>query len=268
MAYLQVGDGRQLYYEHHAGPRLAVMLIHGWGMSCRVWDTTLVALQQAGHAVVAFDQRGCGLSDKDFPATSVGGSAQDVVALVRHLGLSRVALNGWSLGGAIAVAAADLLGKACAGIVLTAAATPRYTQSPDFPHGGPPGAAAGTVGLLREDRANFLMALTKGVCAIPQSPAVEQWLWSIFMQAAPVADTALAELDTLDQRAVLAALDVPVLSIIGAKDAIVAPDIGRAAGKVAKRGQVEEFESSGHAPFLEEGPRYRKVLLEFVGGLG
>jgi len=268
MAYLQVENGRSIYYEHHAGARLPIVLIHGWGMSCRVWDTTLVALQHAGHEVITFDQRGCGLSDKDFPDTSVESSAQDVAALVRHLGGKRVALNGWSLGGAIAVAAAGLLGKSCAGVVLTAAATPRYTQAPDFPHGGPPGAAAGTVAMLREDRANFLMALTKGVAAVPQSAAVEQWLWSIFMQTAPIADTALAQLDTLDQRAALAALDVPVLSIVGARDAIVAPDIGRAAAAIAKRGKVAEFEQSGHAPFLEEGPRYREVLLEFVSRLG
>jgi pimeloyl-[acyl-carrier protein] methyl ester esterase len=264
MARLQVEDGRSNYYEHHAGVKLPIVLIHGWGMSCRVWDTTLPSLKAAGHEVIAFDQRGCGQSDKDFAETSVTSSADDVAALVRHLRRDRVVLNGWSLGGAIGTAAAGLLGRSCAGLVLTAAATPRYTQADGFEHGIPPGSVAQMIGALRADRANFLMGLTKGVCAEPQSAAVEQWLWSIFMQTAPCADDALGDLDHLDQRAALAALDIPVLSVVGARDAILPPDICRAAARTARRGRAEEFAQSGHAPFLEEGPRYREVLLDFL----
>jgi len=268
MGWLATEGDRRVYFEHHAGPGLPVLLLHGWGMSCRVWDTTLVALRRAGHAVLAFDQRGCGTSDKDFAQVSIAASARDAVALMEHLGIRRAALNGWSLGGAIAVEAASLLGDRCAGLVLTAAASPRYTQAPDFPLGNPPGSTAQTVAALREDRANFLSNLTKAVCAIPQSAAVEQWMWSIFMQSAPTADDALADLDALEQRATLAALDVPVLSIVGGKDVVVAPDICREAARIARRGQLADFPDSGHAPFVEEGPRYRQVLLDFLATLG
>jgi pimeloyl-[acyl-carrier protein] methyl ester esterase len=268
MAFLSAEDGRRLYFEHYAGSNVAVMLIHGWGMSCRVWDTTLVALQQAGHAVVSFDQRGCGASDKDFGEVSIAAAARDAVALLAHLGIERVVLNGWSLGGAIAVETASRLGSGCAGVVLTAGASPRYTQAPDFALGNPPGSAAQTVTRLREDRANFLCDLTKAVWATPQTAAMESWIWSIFMQSAPSADDALAGLDTLDQRAALAALDAPVLSVVGAKDAVVPPDICRLAGTIARHGTVVECAESGHVPFLEEGPRYRQVLLDFLDSIG
>jgi non-heme chloroperoxidase len=264
MAYLNTEDARRIYFEYYPGSKVPVMLIHGWGMSCRVWDTTLVALQAAGHAVVSYDQRGCGASDKDFNEVSITSSARDAVALLAHLGIERAVLNGWSLGGAIAVEAASTLGSGCAGVVLTAGASPRYTQAPDFAIGNPPGSTAQTVAALREDRANFLYNLTKAVCAIPQTPAMENWMWSIFMQSAPSADVALADLDTLDQRAALAALDAPVLSIVGGKDVVVPPDICRLAGTVARHGTTAEFADSGHAPFIEEGPRYRQVLLDFL----
>jgi pimeloyl-[acyl-carrier protein] methyl ester esterase len=208
------------------------------------------------------------MSDKDFATTSVASSAQDAAQLARQLGKQRIVVNGWSLGGAIAVATAGLLGNGCAGVVLTAAATPRYTQAEGFPYGAPAGAAAQSVAALRADRANFLMALTKGVSAEPQSAAVAQGLWSIFMQPTPAPDDALAELDRLDQRAALAALDVPVLSIVGARDAIVPADVCRQAAMMAKHGRAVEFAQSGHAPFLEEGPRYREVLLDVLGSLG
>lgn len=261
------GGGRNLYFEHYPGPGLPVILVHGWGMHCRVWDTTLVALRQAGHEVLSFDQRCCGRSDKDFDETTIEASASDVAALARHAGLRRAVVNGWSLGGAIAVSAANLMGGTCAGVVLTAGASPRYTQAPDFPHGGPPGSTAQTVALLREDRANFLWNLTKAVCAVPQSPAVDQWLWGMFMQASPGADTALAGLDTLDQRTIVRGLQVPLLSVVGGKDAIVPPGIGRLAAEIAPRGRLAEFEACGHAPFLEDGPRYRKTLLDFLGSI-
>lgn len=267
MPFLKIDD-RQIHFEHHAGTKLPVLLIHGWGMSTRVWDTTLPALLDAGHAVIAFDQRCCGNSDKDFATVSIESAASDAVALLRHLGVGRAAVNGWSLGGAVAVATAAKLGSGCAGVVLTAAATPRYVQAPDFPHGPPPGTTAQTVGMLRADRATFLDALSKGCCAKSPSPAVDAWLWSIFMQASPKADAALLELDTVDQRAALGALDVPVLSIVGGKDAIVVPDVGRSVAKYAKHATVVEFPECGHSPFLEDGPRYREVLLDFLRRLG
>jgi pimeloyl-[acyl-carrier protein] methyl ester esterase len=268
MAWLATEHGRRVYFEHYPGDRIPVVLVHGWGMSCRVWDTTLSALRGAGHAVVSFDQRGCGASDKDFAETSIDAAARDAVAILDHLGVGRAVLNGWSLGGAVAVAAAERLGARCAGVVLTTAASPRYTQAADFPHGNPPGSTAQTIAQLRDDRANVLFGLSKAVCAKPQTPAVEHWLWSIFMQAAPSADEALAELDHLDQRAVLAGLEVPVLSIVGAKDVVVSPDVCRAAARIARHGQVLEFAESGHAPHLEEGPRYRAALLDFLSALG
>ena len=89
MARIAVERERSIYYEQYEGRGLPVILIHGWGMSCRVWDTTLVSLREAGHAVLTFDQRDCGQSDKDFEENSIEVSAGDVVKLAKHLGLSR-----------------------------------------------------------------------------------------------------------------------------------------------------------------------------------
>jgi non-heme chloroperoxidase len=264
MAYLAVEADRKIYYEHHAGAKTPVVLIHGWGMSCRVWDTTLSALTARGHAVISFDQRGCGASDKDFREVSVDSSGTDVVTLVNHLGLKRVILNGWSLGGAVAVSAAAQLGRTCAGVVLTAGASPRYVKAADFQHGGEPGSVNATIAAARGDRANFFAGLAKVVCAVPQSADVERWMWSIFMQTSPPADDALLSLESMDQRAILAALEVPVLSIVGGKDVFVAPEIGRFAASHAKRGELVEFAECGHAPFLEVPEKYREALLAFL----
>jgi pimeloyl-[acyl-carrier protein] methyl ester esterase len=268
MPYLTRTGDRKIYFEYHLGERTPVMLIHGWGMSTRVWDVTAAALIDAGHAVIVFDQRGCGLSDKDFAENSIVESAHDAVALLKHLRVEAAVLNGWSLGAAVAVAAAHQIGPACLGLILTGGATPRYVQCDDFPLGGAPGSTAQTVKLLRQERVDFLAGLTKAIYAVPQSAAVEDWLWFMFMQASHTADRALVDLDTLDQREMLANLDVPVLSVVGGKDGIVPPEIGRIAARMAKRGELVEFPGCGHAPFLEDWPAYKAALFQFLHSIG
>lgn len=268
MPTLNVENDRALHYELHAGAGRPVVLIHGWGASTRVWDTVTAALTDAGHAVLAFDQRGCGQSDKDFAANDVAVGIDDALKLIEHTGLEGPVLNGWSLGGAVAVGAAHALGGRCAGVVLTGGATPRYVQAGDFPHGGTADDVAATVAALRADRPGFLYQLAAAVCAKEPAEGVNDWLRTLFWQTSPVADAALASLGALDQRAELSALPMPVLSMIGSEDGFVDPAIGRIAAEMAPQGRLSEYVGVGHAPFLEAPERYRAELLEFIAGLG
>lgn len=268
MPRFAVEADRALHYEFYPGDKRPVVLVHGWGASTRVWDTVTAALTDAGHAVLCYDQRACGQSDKDFHANDVSVGIKDAVSLIDHLGLQGVVLNGWSLGGAVAVGAAHLLQDRCAGVVLTGGATPRYVQADDFPHGGDAAGVADTVAALRAERPAFLWQLAAAVCASEPAEGVNDWLRTIFWQTSPVADAALASLARLDQRKELAALQVPVLSMIGSEDGFVDPAIGRIAAEMAPDGRCSEYEGVGHAPFLEAPQRYRAELLEFVAGLG
>ena len=264
MGYLEREGGRRIYYEDHAGPGLPVLLIHGWAMSGRVWDATTAALRTEGHRVVTFDQRGCGLSDKDFDDSRIAASGGDVVALCDSLNLTSVVLNGWSLGGAVAVDAAARLNGRCAGVVLTCGASPRYTRSHDFPHGGAVSDVTGTVDAVARDRATVLRGVAKIVCAKPVGDAVEDWMWSIFMQSTPCADASLTDLAQVDQRAALAALTAPLLVITGSADVFTPPGIGEAAAALAPRASLVCFEGCGHAPFLEDFDAYLATLNAFL----
>lgn len=264
MATIERDDGKHVYYEDYGRGDSAILLVHGWGMSVRTWDYTLPALLAAGHRVVAIDHRGCGRSDKDFDDVSIAAIAGDIVALVGSLGLKKVVLNGWSLGGAVAVAAAAQLGSTCRGLVLTCAATPAYLQKPDYPHGGTEDAFVATLAGLAVDRVNFLAALSKGVCSRPVSTDVQNWLWAIFLEASPHAAQTLAELGPLDQRPLLASLDLPILNFLGGKDAIMDPGVSRTVKEFNARTRTVEFDDAGHAPFIEETARYNDELLAFV----
>jgi pimeloyl-ACP methyl ester carboxylesterase len=54
------------------------------------------------HRVVRYDQRGCGLSDRDPPHLSLDAFVDDLAAVVDAAGLERFALIGISQGGAVA----------------------------------------------------------------------------------------------------------------------------------------------------------------------
>ena len=52
MAYLDTDDGGRVYYEHHRGAGLPVVLIHGWGMSGDYWASTVARLVEEGHGAI------------------------------------------------------------------------------------------------------------------------------------------------------------------------------------------------------------------------
>lgn len=67
------------------------------------WDPRVVDGIAAKHKVIAFDNRGVGASGGETPA-SVEDMARDAIAFIRALGLSKVDLMGFSLGGFVAQA--------------------------------------------------------------------------------------------------------------------------------------------------------------------
>lgn len=265
MGQLETPCGKKVYYEDYGEGDNALLLVHGWGMSVRCWDPIMPPLREAGLRVVLIDHRGCGQSDKDFEDMSISAIAADIAALVDHLRLRSVILNGWSLGGAVVVEAAALIGDKCNALVLTGGATPVYTQKPDFPHGGTEEDVAGTLTAYADNRVDFLQGLSQIVCARDVGPNVENWFCQIFLQASPMTGVTLKELAKLDQRELLTSLDLPILSLFGSADAFVAPPICRWVPEHHPRAQAVEFPDVGHAPFIEERTGYLKALLSFIG---
>lgn len=267
MARFDCGEGRTVYYEHHRGARVPVVLIHGWAMSGRMWAGVVENLCAAGHGVIVIDHRGCGQSDRDFDDVSISAIAGDVAGIVRQCTSGPVVLNGWSLGGAVAVEAARLLGDRCAGVVLTCGASPRFIRADDFPYGGEPGSLDGFAAALAADRAGFFRGLSEGVCAKPVSAATIDWMWNGFIDSGPGVIQSLIDLGDVDQRAHLAALAAPLLSIVGGADAILDPEIGKAAAALAPRGSLVVMEGCGHAPFIEDPEAYHAALRHFLSSL-
>ncbi len=267
MAYLTVDGDKRVYYEDHGEGDTALVLIHGWGMNCRVWDGTMVALLEAGHRVIIMDHRGCGRSDHDFENMGISAIASDVAELVKARGVSRAVLNGWSLGGAVATQAAHNLGNTCVGLILTAGASPIYTQKPDLELGGKAEDVLATVAAINADRINVLNGVAGAVCAKPISDDLLKYMAWAFIDTSARATSTLAELADLDQRPMLLGLDIPVLSFICGQDAFVAPEIEQWVADNHPRAKGVSYPDSGHAPFIEERESYLEEIQSFMSSL-
>jgi pimeloyl-ACP methyl ester carboxylesterase len=95
-----------------------LLLVHGLASNARTWDGVATRLNMAGHAVVAVDQRGHGLSDK--PDTGYGFTevTSDLRALIDALGMQRPVLAGQSWGGNVVMHFAARYPDALSGLVL------------------------------------------------------------------------------------------------------------------------------------------------------
>ena len=94
-------NGIKLYYEIHGAGR-PLILLHGGLGAIEMFGPNLPALAR-GRQVIAVDLQGHGrTADIDRPL-SVELMADDIAALVRHLGIERADVMGYSLGGGVAL---------------------------------------------------------------------------------------------------------------------------------------------------------------------
>jgi pimeloyl-ACP methyl ester carboxylesterase len=96
-------NGLRMYYEIHGSGGTPLLLLHGGLFNIDLqFGEVLPALAQT-RQVIAADFQGHGRTgDIDRPLTSAG-LASDVVGLLQHLGVPRVDVFGFSVGGAVAL---------------------------------------------------------------------------------------------------------------------------------------------------------------------
>jgi pimeloyl-ACP methyl ester carboxylesterase len=94
-------NGINLYYETHGAGR-PMILLHGGLMSGEMFGPVLPALAER-HQVIAVDLQGHGrTADIDRPI-DIRLMADDIAALIDHLGLEKPDIVGYSLGGGVAL---------------------------------------------------------------------------------------------------------------------------------------------------------------------
>jgi pimeloyl-ACP methyl ester carboxylesterase len=89
------------YRELGTGSDIPVVFLHHLTAVLDDWDPRIIDGIAAHHRVIAFDNRGVGGTGSSVPHT-VEQMGADAIAFIRALGLERVDLFGFSLGGGVA----------------------------------------------------------------------------------------------------------------------------------------------------------------------
>ena len=117
-------DGTRIAYAVHGqGPplvRTATWLTHlEYDWESPVWKHWLAALGET-HTFLRYDERGCGLSDRDVQDFSLDTRVGDLEAVIDAAGFERCALLGMSQGGPVAIAYAARHAERVSQLVLFA----------------------------------------------------------------------------------------------------------------------------------------------------
>jgi pimeloyl-ACP methyl ester carboxylesterase/DNA-binding SARP family transcriptional activator len=229
--FADTDDGAVAYLELGRGPQTLVILFGIWSHIEVAWDepTIRAILQRLAQRfrVVLMDRRGVGLSERLAPGQTVPAGVEDLDAVRRAVGASRIWLFGNSVGSMIAVEYAARHGEAVHGLVLYAA-NARGAWAPDYPW-------APTTAQLRtwteRLRADWGRATSLGEFAPSQAddPVARDW-WARLLRQAMSRNSLpvlLQEFGRMDVRHRLPQVRVPTLVLQREGDRIVRPGAAR-----------------------------------------
>ena len=112
-------DGAQIWYTAY-GNGAPVILLHGGLGHSGNWGYQLPALLKAGYRVILIDSRGHGRSTRDDRPYRYELMADDVAAVMDHLGVEEAALVGWSDGACTALILATTVPNRVTGVFFFA----------------------------------------------------------------------------------------------------------------------------------------------------
>jgi len=110
-------DGVKISFDNKGQGQPAVIFIHGWANKRSIWNEQIEYFAKK-YQVVAVDLAGFGTSGNGRIKWTMSAFGDDVIAVIDDLNLKQVVLVGFSLGGPVAIEAANKIPGKVAGVVL------------------------------------------------------------------------------------------------------------------------------------------------------
>ena len=253
---------QQALFVCRAGDGPDLVLLHGWGLSGRVF-APLVERLTPGARCHCIDLPGHGDS------AAIDGAGLDAWAEAVAASIDTPAVwLGWSLGGLVALRVAERIPERVAGLALTAT-TPCLQQRDDWRFGLSPDTIAATRAGLDQDYvatvSQFLRINLRG------SSAGRAMLERVIedLSAAPPTPRGLSHgLDIIQQadlRAGLSRIACPAWLVGGRLDRLAHPEAMRWMADAMPDAGIEIYDRAAHAPFLSETERFAAGLARFIG---
>jgi non-heme chloroperoxidase len=240
-----------------------VVLSHCWTGSRASWEPVAARLVAAGRQVVLYDQRGHGASTLGPDAPTVDTLGDDLAAVLDAVDAREAMIAGHSMGGmaimALAIARPDVMAERVRALVLAGTA--------GFGVAGGPLSAPSRL-LFGDRRVERLMASRLGpaLCrgAVGRRPRQAHLVATrnayLSLPTAVRRDFLIA-LQAMDFRAGLESMAVPTTVVIGSRDLLTPPRLGRALAAAIPGARLVELPGAGHMLPYEEPDRLAEIIL-------
>ena len=265
--YLELEGSWIRYRVSGGGP--PVLLVHGWISSGRIWERLANRLAQR-FTVYSLDLSGFGESDKPISGYGVRYGSRLLYAFCAHFGLTRAAVVGHDIGGAMAVKLAadhpDVVGR------LVLVSTPAEEDQMDLPTFLWL-ATLPVVGPLFYSLGSYLRPLRRlwmrPFVSDPQDLTGEVIDDSGMATPASMSKTLSVARRELSRSRLLrqaGIIKVPVLVIVGEEDQIVDPQAASDWARALPTIEIVLVENAGHLPMLERTGEFDARVLAFLTG--
>ena len=254
-------NGRAIPYEDSGGTGIPVVLAHGFFMDRSMFKPQVAALRDR-YRVITYDERGHGEAADDPDPYSYWDLADDLAALLDHLGLERAVIGGMSQGGFISLRFGLRYPKRVIGLVLL-----------DSQAGVELEEKRGEYEAMRsvwvEDGPSELMGSMVAAIILGNYPGNPDWVgkWIVrYPDGLGQAYSTLMDRDDITHR--LSEITVPALVVHGEEDAAIPMERAEAlsAGLSGCSGVVVVAGGS-HAANLNRPDAVNAAILGFLAGL-
>lgn len=244
---LFVGDNEIFVRETGPEDGPVLVLVHGWGDHSLVIYSKLIPLLATRFRVVALDNRNSGRSAEIRARYEIADAADDVAGVLEQLGLARVAVFGYSMGGMIVQELArrhpHLVGRM--GLGGTAASVGRLR---DLPRPAVAAAMAVARAFERITRHEISSVRTRYLMKVGAvAPEHGRYFWTQHMARDPeLYWQAGSAISRFDARAWSGALDRAPLVIITTHDQLMPPDSQYELASLFEAADVVELAGARH----------------------
>ncbi|QHH95336.1 Non-heme chloroperoxidase [Acinetobacter proteolyticus] len=274
MAYVTTKDGVDIFYKDW-GPRDAQVLFfhHGWPLSSDDWDAQLLFFLNEGFRVVAHDRRGHGRSSQVWDGHDMDHYADDVAAVVQHLGIKNAIHIGHSTGGGEVAHYIARHGEAnVAKAVLVSAVPPIMVKTANNPDGLPKEVFDDLQNQLFKNRSQFYYDLPAGPFygfnrpdANPSEPVIWNWWRQGMMGGAKAHYDGIVAFSQTDFTEDLKKISVPVLVMHGDDDQVVPyENSGALSAKLVQNGTLKTYKGFSHGMLTVNADVINPDLLAFI----